>query len=57
MAEHWPRTLDTKLPIDSCKEIVSALLFAVIFLKQCCSKYIVEFLDPEALQVVVNTTV
>jgi len=30
MAEHWPRTLDTKLAIDSCKEIVAAAFFAVI---------------------------
>ena len=57
MAEHWPRTLDIKLAIDSCKETVAAIFFAVIFLKQCCSKYFFEFADPEAVKVVVSPPV
>jgi len=31
MAEHWPRTLDTKLAIDSCKENVAAIFFCSNF--------------------------
>jgi len=57
MAEHWPRTLDTHLAINSCKEIVAANFFAVIVLKHCCSKYIFEFADTEALKVVVSPSV